>query len=392
MKILAISHKYPPSVGGMQYHCYKLLQALEVDHQVIPLIFKSNYPKILFFLAAVIRARVVLWKHRDIDVIYVNDGLMALIVTPLVFLTKTPIIVTIHGLDVSFPLGIYGYWIRTFLNKFNAIIAVSQSTYDLCIRKGIDASRLHLVMNAVDLNIQNTQVGSNLYQEIFKQTGQKIGDKFKLISLGRGVPRKGLLWFTKNVLPMLPNDVVYVVICPEFKSARLFKWLKRLLPTELYRKICLLIGAEIDAGEIEEMRRNGKLSDQVVFLPQYARDREMIMQLLTSSDLFIMANLKVKDDFEGFGLVALEASGSGLLTLASNVDGIPSAVQHRKNGILIDPGDAEAWSRKILELKKSDSKRHELAAKYQKYTLSKLLSWTKMAKEYIGVFQTVQSK
>ncbi len=391
MKILVISHKYPPSVGGMQQHCYELVRALDKDHQIVPLIFRSNYPKLFFFITVVVRALILLRRNPDINIIYVNDGLMALVATPLLFLAGKPMVVTIHGLDISFPLGIYRFWIRKFLNRFEAIIAVSQATYDLCLTKGIEKDRLHLVTNAFDLKIKDLQVSNGTIKEISREIKASLNEKFLLISLGRGVPRKGLLWFSRHVVPHLPEDVLYLIICPEFNQAGQFRFLRKILPGAIYRRICLLVGAEIDAGLIPDLIAKKKLSERVLFLPQYARNRERIFQLLNIADLFIMPNLEIRDDFEGFGLVALEASGSGLLTLASRVDGIPSAVKDGKNGVLLTPGDAEAWTKKILELKKDQRLRDQLAKTYQKYTLNDQLTWEKMADQYINVFESVQS-
>ena len=112
MEILVISHKYPPSIGGMQTHCFKLVQSLQKNHQVHELIWKSNYPKVFFFLTTVIRALWILRKNKNIDAIYVNDGLMALVCTPLLFLTKVPMTVTIHGLDINFPSSLYQWCLR----------------------------------------------------------------------------------------------------------------------------------------------------------------------------------------------------------------------------------------------------------------------------------------
>lgn len=53
---------------------------------------------------------------------------------------------------------------------------------------------------------------------------------------------------------------------------------------------------------------------------------------------------------EGFGLVCLEACQAGTLVLAADIDGIPQAIQHQKNGLLLSPQDADAWIQLINSL------------------------------------------
>jgi glycosyltransferase involved in cell wall biosynthesis len=48
-----------------------------------------------------------------------------------------------------------------------------------------------------------------------------------------------------------------------------------------------------------------------------------------------MPNIPVSGDMEGFGLTALEASASGSLVVASDLEGISDAIRDGKNGFLI---------------------------------------------------------
>ena len=94
-----------------------------------------------------------------------------------------------------------------------------------------------------------------------------------------------------------------------------------------------------------------------------------------------MPNQHIEEDFEGFGLVALEAAVRGLPCLAAEVDGIPSAIQDGKNGYLLPALSETKWSEKIDSLLQMK----ELAAvgkNYQKNILDQNYSWEKMAQAY----------
>jgi glycosyltransferase involved in cell wall biosynthesis len=93
--------------------------------------------------------------------------------------------------------------------------------------------------------------------------------------------------------------------------------------------------------------------------------------LYNASDIFIMPNMTVPGDMEGFGIVALEAGSCGLPVIASNIEGIQDAVIDGKTGYLVREGDVEGFLRGIrdMNLKKADVRR-EVASRYNWKTIS----------------------
>jgi glycosyltransferase involved in cell wall biosynthesis len=73
--------------------------------------------------------------------------------------------------------------------------------------------------------------------------------------------------------------------------------------------------------------------------------REDIPDLLSIVDVFVMPTLR-----EGLGTAILEAMAMGKPIVATRVGGIPEAVQHGVNGILVAPADALALAAAINEL------------------------------------------
>ncbi len=386
MEILVISHKYPPSIGGMQTHCFKLVQELEKNHTIHPVIWKSNYPRGLFFLTVIFRVLIRLKRNPQIKCIYVNDGLMALICTPLLFLTSVPMYVTIHGLDVTFPSKFYQGWIRKYLNQYHKIITVSGPTTDLCLKKGVKPEKLTLIENAVDINFQEEPENPNFRSEFGHEIAANLEDKFLICSLGRAIPRKGFNWFTRNVYPSLPENAVYLVIARKFPQEKLFRWIQRLTPRRLFEKIRLLVGAEIDDTAVNNSIREMKLEGRVFYLSQFTHSRAKIFEIIKHCDLFVMPNIEIPGDYEGFGLVALEAASQGTLTLAANVDGIPSAVKNGINGYLIEGGNATEWSLKIRYFMDHPEELKASAQEFKTNTMTKGRSWDTMARRYAEVF------
>ncbi|MEQ9306560.1 MAG: glycosyltransferase family 4 protein, partial [Marinoscillum sp.] len=378
---------YPPSIGEMQTHCFKLVQELKNNHRVHDLIWKSNYSRGIFFLTVVIRAWLRLKRNPEISVIYVNDGLMALICTPLLYFTKTPIVVTIHGLDVNFPSRIYQWWVRNYLNRFHRIITVSAPTTQLCLKKGIRKDKLVLVENAVDINFREEPENPFFSTELGNELGIDLTDKFIISSLGRAIPRKGFNWFTRNVCPELPENVVYFVIARKFPQEQLFRWIQRLTSQKVFEKIRLMVGAEIDGTAVNESIEELNLQGKVFRLSQFTDSRDKIFQIIKHSDLYVMPNIEIPGDYEGFGLVALEAASQGTLTLAANVDGIPSAVKDGVNGYLIEGGNVDEWVSRIKYHINNPEILKNKSEEFKKATITKGRSWENMAKNYVEVFR-----
>jgi len=67
--------------------------------------------------------------------------------------------------------------------------------------------------------------------------------------------------------------------------------------------------------------------------------------LIALSDVLVIPSLT-----EGTPLVALEAMTAGVPVVASAVGGIPEQIRHRCEGLLVPPGDAQAFAEAILSL------------------------------------------
>jgi phosphatidylinositol alpha-1,6-mannosyltransferase len=72
-------------------------------------------------------------------------------------------------------------------------------------------------------------------------------------------------------------------------------------------------------------------------------DDHILRSLYRGCDAFIMPNIKVAGDVEGFGIVLLEAGRHGLYSFASDIDGIPEVIKEGANGTLLESGKADQW-------------------------------------------------
>jgi glycosyltransferase involved in cell wall biosynthesis len=106
------------------------------------------------------------------------------------------------------------------------------------------------------------------------------------------------------------------------------------------------------------------------------------------ADLFVMPNVPIANDMEGFGLVALEAASCGTMVVASDLEGIKDAIIDGKNGVLVKPGDAN----KYIEVINRELKHHSLnLGAVRDYTLSHY-SWDETAAQYATLMQQLVNK
>jgi phosphatidylinositol alpha-1,6-mannosyltransferase len=66
------------------------------------------------------------------------------------------------------------------------------------------------------------------------------------------------------------------------------------------------------------------------------------------ADLFVMPNIRVENDQEGFGIVLLEAGRYGLPVIASDLEGIRDVVIDKKTGRLIEEKDSHGFIYEII--------------------------------------------
>ena len=381
---LFVTHKYPPSTGGMQKQSFELITNIAREKPVDKIIFRSSYPKIFFFLSITVCAYFKVLFDKDIKLVHANDGLMALFLTPLLLIKRIQLCATIHGLDVVFNFSGYQWWVKKYLTRFAFLITVSEATRDECIARGINPDRVFYIPNAVELP-EKTDKNPEFVHWLQSNFGKKIEGRFLISSVGRPVPRKGFGWFAKEILPHLPNTS-YIVVGTKIDSSWVISSLRAILPARTFEKACIMLGVPLDNIRLAEI---AKQNEQLVLPGKVPYDK--LIQTYLHSDLFVMPNKHVAGDFEGFGLVALEAGSLGAVCLAANVDGIPSAIADGENGFLLESENKEEWIQKVTELQDANNLTKAQEA-FKPYYETQQSSWKDMSDQYIRLFDQQLSR
>ncbi|MCA9409060.1 MAG: glycosyltransferase family 4 protein, partial [Candidatus Omnitrophica bacterium] len=273
-------------------------------------------------------------------------------------LTGKKIVVMTHGLDITWSPVLYQWLIKKSLLSMDKVFCVSQNTAKECRQRHIPEEKLHVIPNGVDFKKASSINQDNHYKNIQARFGIDLQNRPVILSVGRMVERKGIHSFLNNIFPLIlkKNPQAYYIVVGDGPCRSLIE--NTIQEKHLQSNVLL-------TGQIED---------------------KYLENLYNIAQVFVMPNIPVQGDVEGFGIVILEASARGLPVVASKIDGIVDAVKEGCNGILIDHLDYENFAKKTLLFLNDSSYRQQFGKDAQKYTQN-TFSWEHISREYYEVIK-----
>jgi len=359
-QFLYITRKFPPSIGGMERFNFKLSQYFknEEDYQFIS--YGGGNRWLFFVLPWIFLKALWICCRQPIYCIYVSDGLLAPLGYILKCLTQKRVVCNIHGRDIALALWIYQLVVPWCLRRLDAIICVSEELKKECIQRKIDPRAITVIPNGVDLEDFSKPATEQQHQAIETKAATPLNGRNIMITVGRLVPKKGIHSFIENILPLIVKK------CPNV----------------LY----LIAGDGPLKDTIQEEINDHQLQENARLLGKLDMNSGLTAALYNIADIFVMPNIPVKDDMEGFGIVAIEGGAAGIPVVASNVDGISQAIIHQKNGFLIEHTDYTQFAKTIIHLLNNKSDSHQFGAKAKQY-VEEHYSWKTIAHRYLTIFK-----
>ena len=359
--ILFVTRCFAQTQGGMGRFALDLHTAIKDKVHLKTLQWSGSKLALVFVLPFFFVRSFWLLATRSFDVVHAQDGVVAILLYPLASLFKKPLVVVIHGLDVTYKLPLFQWLIRRALQKADKIICISSAAKDEVLKRGVDNSRIHVIPVGVtdDLFIDNkNQARANIDTQI-----KDVKGKYMLLSSGRLVERKGVHWFICNVLPLLVKD------CPEI--------------------IFIVSGEGVQRTAIEEAIIETNQQKYVRLLGWTSDD--LLKNLYNGADCFVMPNIPIVGDMEGFGRVLIEAALCQMPIVASGIEGITDALVDNKNGILVPSGDAKTHANAILDMINNPQKAQKLGKKARLFSL-KAFGWQQIVQDYLHTYNQAEDK
>lgn len=367
----------------MERQSFELINGFKKYARVYSLVYEARESKIKFFLELNRRINRLCKEHPEISIIHFNDALIASFSLSHRGYNHLKRTMTVHGLDIVFPSSIYKRFILPKFNRFDLIIAVSQATRNACLERKICRDKVIVIQNGVDTEVQKKACREEIDRMLLDRYQLDSTGKHILVAMGRPVIRKGFSWFIRNVMPALRNDFILLLIgpaCAETNSDRLF----RLLPGFLRKRLELFLGYPSDAVNIRTSLKDVTVSPRVKHLGKLPL--QDLTGIISIADAYVMPNIAVEGDMEGFGLVCLEAAMCGTKVFASGLEGITDAIHHGKNGFLIPSAYASAWIETLNKLG-TDSDSFDLSSDDIIAFTRETFSWQRMTERYLEAFK-----
>ncbi|MBN2244851.1 MAG: glycosyltransferase family 4 protein [Candidatus Aminicenantes bacterium] len=383
--IVFVTHRYPPAVGGMQKQSFELIKGISRELPSEMIVWHNSVMVAFFLLWSIKRKLKKIVKQNDIALVHLNDGLLVLALDSIRKVTSAPVFCTMHGLDVVFPSKFYQKRLIQNASDLNMIISVSEATKSECVQRGIPGDKVKVIHNGVDKEKVLEKKDPFFIDKLEMILNASLKEKIILLSVGRPVKRKGISWFIENVMPRLNENIIFITVGASLKKERLVRFMLKALPKRMRELIALMFGIGLDEPRQLKLTRCEKLKNRVFLLGKV--NYEDLIQLYKHAYLFIMPNIPVEGDMEGFGITALEASVNGAVVLASDLEGIRDPIKNGINGFLLEPKNADAWIEKIESLLSDRQELVEMAESFKQYSLQKF-GWDRMTAEYKKLFSS----
>lgn len=371
MRLIYVSHSFPPNgrplanVGGMQRVATELYDALSrhphtrIRGFVLRSSWRWNHLRVVPFMARTLVRLLKVAAAREADVVLFSSMVTAV----LGILLHRPfkragirMAVIAHGRDVTLPVPLYQALVPWVFQRMDLVLPISTAVEEQCRLRGATRTQLNWIPNGIDVTrfAEFRKDRRSARRAIADQLGLKTPipeDALVLCSVGRQVPRKGYAWFAENVLPLLPRNVHY-----------------------------LLVGDGPEWESIQAAARRQDVSAQVWMLGVVSD--ELLGRVYEASDLFIMPNIPVTGDIEGFGVVMLEAGMAGLPTVGSNIEGIRDVISVR-NGVLVEAGDALSFAEAVIAHYDDRVRLTDASIRARRH-VAQSFAWERVAQRYVA--------
>jgi glycosyltransferase involved in cell wall biosynthesis len=264
-----------------------------------------------------------------------------------------PYVVTGAGTHIVAPLGrrLWRPLFRQALQGAARVICISRYTEN------------RLLTALVLKNTTVVPLGVNVENFQMRRECPGRGDGLILLSVGPAKQRKGYQYSIEAVAlvrDQIPNVRYYIIGDTTGPGAS----------ATYYQNL-------------QELIAHNNLQGVVTFLGEVS-DQELI-KWYNLCDIFLLASVNRGDNFEGFGLVHLEANACGVPAIGSRDCGFEEPIIDGYNGLLVPQRDSEAIAQAILRLARDPELARQMGQNAREQ--ARRMSWEATADRLIEVYK-----
>jgi glycosyltransferase involved in cell wall biosynthesis len=233
---------------------------------------------------------------------------------PFLAKNKAKIVITAHSTFAFMPILVSGlrrvvsnYMTRLMYSKTDSVVCVSEYTKQHLFRHMSTINSLPMVEKKITI-----LSGGIDFSEFSSPHEHNLSPISEILFVGAIKPRKGLVEAIE-ALALVKKNFIFRVVGTYRESDPYFILLK------------------------QKIKEYG-LEKKIVFVGQVS-DSEL-QKLYSKADLFLMLSTNNGADFEGYGLVYLEANAYGVPCIGPNDSGVSDAIVNGKTGYLVNQYDS----------------------------------------------------
>lgn len=356
VSILILSWEYPPLViGGIAPHVYEMSRHLQAGQTAVHVVTNTapgrpvlevengvhvhrvnSYENLTDFedwvlqfnLAIVDYVTAQLGGNIRFDLIHAHDWLVGYAALLLRQRLNLPLVTTIHATEHGRNQGLFTpqqYMIHSIEHELvstsdKVIVCSLHMQSEVCAVHTLDKQRTEVIPNGIDLHSLELMPAHSFRREQYAQEGGEI-----VLFLGRLVKEKGV-----QVLLQSMHEVL----------------------REFPHCTCIVAGRGPMSADLEASA--AELGTSIRFTGFV--DSLEKSYLLEIADICVFPSI-----YEPFGIVALEAMGSGTPVIVSDTGGLAEIVEHGRTGLTSIPGDPDMLADRILYLLRDPEEGEQLA-------------------------------
>ncbi len=252
-----------------------------------------------------VRQMLAIAHEKNAALVHIYFGTEAARALPYLRQEKRPKVVSFHGADVSNSLSERDF--QALLGCVDLFLARSQTLADQLVTRGCPPERIRLNRTSVPV------------PEISVPNGPLRKGRARLLQACRFIPKKGLD-ISLKALSILVAQGMDITLD--------------------------LAGDGPERGALETMARELNLEDRINFLG-FLPNQELLARLPDYSLFVHPSRVTASGDREGIPNSMLEAMAYGLPVVATGHSGIPEAISHGVEGLLVEQDDPAGLAQAI---------------------------------------------
>ncbi len=356
MKTLLIALEFPPSIGGVETYYGKVAKywpekLLVLTNEKKALL--SPFLPIFAWLRGLKSVKALIEREKPERVLVGEILPLGTIAYILSFLKVFKYGVFLHGLDFSLATRhIHKRWLSGLILKRATLVICANGITEAAVKKIFPAVKTAVVNPGVETNIPEVSAS----QQTQLRAEYKLENAYVLLTVGRLVERKGM----DMVIQSLPTLIKKIPNC-----------------------YYVMIGDGPYKEKLLALAKNIGVEQRVMIFS--GLDDETKNDWLATSDIFIMPARMIDDDYEGFGIVYLEAGLFKKAVIAGEGGGVREAVEDNKTGLVINGRDQEEIAEAVLRLYHNETLRTNLGMAGHEKALA--MAWPQQVQKIYSLLQ-----